>query len=135
MPSVNDWLQYTGNEDKQLKNGADYQVMNKWDNGSISLKFNDRLTVEIKPSRFDQFLLRKTVKDNVNSPAHYTTGNIETIDIIEQTVAELPSNRAYQLGNVIKYVSRHSRKNGKEDLEKAAWYLNRAIEQYQADAK
>lgn len=71
------------------------------------------------------------VPDNVNSPAHYTQGKIETIDIIEQTVSNLPPKRAYALGNVIKYVSRHQYKNGLEDLEKAAWYLNRAIEQYE----
>ena len=30
--------------------------------------------------------------------------------------------------NVIKYVGRHQRKNGLEDLKKAQWYLNHEIE-------
>ena len=34
------------------------------------------------------------------------------------------------LCNVIKYVQRHAKKNGKEDLEKAKHYLEFAIENY-----
>jgi hypothetical protein len=34
------------------------------------------------------------------------------------------------LCNVIKYVQRHAKKNGKEDLEKAKHYLEYAIENY-----
>lgn len=32
------------------------------------------------------------------------------------------------LGNVVKYVLRHGRKAGVEDLKKARWYLDRAIQ-------
>ena len=32
------------------------------------------------------------------------------------------------LGNVVKYVLRAREKNGKEDLKKAAWYLQREID-------
>jgi len=60
--------------------------------------------------------------DNVNSPAHYTTGGIETIDFIEA------KNLGYNLGNVVKYVSRAHYKGRKiEDLKKAEWYLKREI--------
>jgi len=38
------------------------------------------------------------------------------------------NNLGWNVGNVIKYVSRHERKNGIEDLKKAAWYLNDLIE-------
>jgi hypothetical protein len=34
------------------------------------------------------------------------------------------------LANVVKYVQRHHRKNGKQDLEKALHYLEYAIENY-----
>jgi hypothetical protein len=34
------------------------------------------------------------------------------------------------LANVVKYVQRHGRKNGKEDLQKALHYLEYAIENY-----
>lgn len=61
--------------------------------------------------------------DMVNAPAHYTVGGIETIDFIEA------KGLGYHLGNVIKYVVRCDHK-GKpiEDLEKAKWYIERAIE-------
>lgn len=60
--------------------------------------------------------------DMVNHPPHYTIGGIETIDFIEA------KNLGYHLGNVVKYVSRADFKGVKlEDLQKAKWYLDRAI--------
>lgn len=64
------------------------------------------------------------MKDNVNHPAHYTAGKIETIDVIEDTVADFQS---VLQGNILKYVIRYRHKNGLEDLKKAQWYLNRLI--------
>jgi hypothetical protein len=63
--------------------------------------------------------------DPVNNPAHYTQGNIEVIDYIEAKGLD----KSYNLGNVIKYVSRSAFKLNKlEDLKKAAWYLAREIQ-------
>ena len=60
--------------------------------------------------------------DPVNHPPHYRTGGIETIDFIEA------KDLNYRLGNVIKYVSRAGKKGDPiQDLEKAAWYLQREI--------
>jgi len=60
--------------------------------------------------------------DVVNQPAHYTDGGIETIDFIEA------KQLGYNLGNVIKYVSRAGKKGNRlEDLQKAQWYLTREI--------
>lgn len=60
--------------------------------------------------------------DAVNHPSHYTRGDIEVIDFIEDQ--QLP----YHLGNVVKYVARAGYKGDKvEDLKKAQWYLNRYI--------
>jgi Protein of unknwon function (DUF3310) len=68
--------------------------------------------------------------DMVNHPPHYTAGGIETIDYIE--AKEL----GYHLGNVVKYVSRADHKGQKlEDLNKAAWYLNRAIRSIENENK
>jgi hypothetical protein len=60
--------------------------------------------------------------DNIN-PAHYRDGKIEVIDYIED------KGFGYNLGNVVKYVSRAGKKSDKiiEDLEKAKWYLEREI--------
>ena len=60
--------------------------------------------------------------DPVNHPAHYKAGGIETIDFIEAKKLN------YNLGNVVKYITRADLKgNRKQDLEKALWYLNREI--------
>lgn len=61
---------------------------------------------------------------NAINPSHYTQGNIEVIDFIEDQQMD------YKEGNVIKYVSRYKYKNGLEDLEKAKWYLQRLIDAY-----
>jgi hypothetical protein len=70
-------------------------------------------------------ILPKSLKDAfdmVNHPPHYKAGGIETIDFIEA------KNLGYNLGNVVKYVSRADLKGNKlEDLQKAKWYLDRAI--------
>ena len=61
------------------------------------------------------------MKDNVNSPPHYTYGKYELIDLIEY----LP----FWKGNVLKYVYRAGYKNDElEDLKKAQWYQNKLIE-------
>lgn len=68
--------------------------------------------------------------DNVNHPSHYTDGKIETIDFIEDKKLN------FNLGNVVKYVSRCGKKKSKglsteakalEDLKKARFYLEREI--------
>lgn len=66
-------------------------------------------------------------KDNVNSPDHYTAGGIETIDYIKAKLG-IEGTINYCMGNVIKYTSRWQDKNGLEDLKKARWYLNYAID-------
>lgn len=64
------------------------------------------------------------MSDNVNHPAHYTDGNIEVIDFIED------KKLGYHLGNAVKYISRAGKKDPDkyiEDLQKAVWYLQREI--------
>lgn len=67
--------------------------------------------------------------DNVNHPKHYTQGGIECIDAIKAATADLDGFSGFCAGNVIKYVWRYSGKNGKEDLQKAEWYLDKLIEE------
>lgn len=64
--------------------------------------------------------------DVVNHPSHYTDGNIEVIDFIED------KGLGFCLGNAIKYISRAGKKYPDkeiEDLEKAVWYINRRIQE------
>ncbi|QXV71978.1 hypothetical protein [Staphylococcus phage vB_SarS_BM31] len=68
--------------------------------------------------------------DTVNKPSHYTYGKIETIEIVEQVTAAYPVKIAFSIGNALKYISRAPFKNGVEDLKKGAWYLDRAIKNW-----
>ena len=72
--------------------------------------------------------------DSVNSPAHYTRGSQEAIDIIEEAIQDAPSVETGMLqGQVLKYLLRLWLKNNStEDAKKARWYLNRLINKLEA---
>jgi len=67
-------------------------------------------------------------EDNVNHPAHYTTGNIETWDYIVDVIGEYESISVAH-AQVLKYLgSRLWNKNDPlEDAKKAQWYLTEMI--------
>ena len=69
------------------------------------------------------------MSDQVNSPSHYKQGRIEAIEVIEDVVAGAPEPvLGYLVGQALKYLLRVWHKgNPNQDLQKAAWYLNRAI--------
>lgn len=75
-------------------------------------------------------LQQRKRNDTVNHPSHYNYGDIEVIDFIEQITQHYNANVAYHIGNAIKYLSRSPHKNGKEDVEKAKWYIERAYENW-----
>lgn len=67
--------------------------------------------------------------DRVNSPNWYKMGNYELMDVMETWGL----NRDHHLASAIQYIFRSNHKNETtagevEDLEKARWYINRAIE-------
>jgi len=59
--------------------------------------------------------------DPVNHPQHYTQhpSGVECITVVE--------HMTFNVGNAIKYLWRADKKNGVEDLRKAAWYVQREI--------
>jgi len=63
----------------------------------------------------------------VNHPAHYTNGQIECIEALAAATVDLTGIEAVCTANAIKYLWRWKFKNGKEDLEKAIWYINYLI--------
>jgi hypothetical protein len=71
--------------------------------------------------------------DPIN-PSHYTAGGLECIEAIEASMSE-EAFRGFMKGNCIKYLWRYERKNGAEDLRKAQWYLQRLMEEVDADEK
>ena len=77
----------------------------------------------------DKLSLQLDRTDMVNSPAHYTQGGQEAIEIIEGAVDHAPSGQlAVFHGNALKYLLRlWLKKNPLEDARKAKWYLDRLI--------
>ena len=65
--------------------------------------------------------------DNVQHPQHYETGKFECIDVMVETQGTI-AVQDFCVCNAFKYLYRHRRKNGKEDIAKAAWYLNKYLE-------
>lgn len=59
----------------------------------------------------------------VEHPEHYVKNGVECIDVIKALVSDMNGFDAYCAGNVLKYLWRYQHKNGLEDLEKAAKYL------------
>ena len=66
--------------------------------------------------------------DNVNNPNHYQLDcGIESIEIIKRVLG-LRGFVAFCLGNILKYLIRAEKKNGKEDYKKPAnleWVIER----------
>lgn len=73
-------------------------------------------------------LLTKVDEHNpVSHPSHYTQGGIECIEAMEAAYGK-ESVKVFCLLNAFKYLWRSEHKNGKEDLEKAIWYLKKRLE-------
>ena len=81
-------------------------------------------------SKLENAKTTETQSDPVNSPTHYQTGLIETIDSIKNILGH-DKFQAYCTGNVIKYLSRYREKNGLEDLKKAETYVGFIIKSYE----
>ena len=64
--------------------------------------------------------------DMVNEPPHYKSGGMEAIDVIEAFFAD-----DFHLASAFKYLARAGKKGDYvEDLQKAAWYLQREISRH-----
>jgi hypothetical protein len=58
---------------------------------------------------------------------HYSDKAIQPIDYIDA------NNLGFYEANCVKYITRYKDKNGLEDLEKCAWYVNRLIANYKKE--
>ena len=67
-------------------------------------------------------------EDKVNHPSHYTSGGIECIDAIRESMTK-EAFCGYLKGNCLKYLWRYEKKNQIEDLEKASVYLKWLIDE------
>jgi hypothetical protein len=62
------------------------------------------------------------MKDKIN-PQHYQRDGMECIDAIKAAVQNLSGAEAYCTGSAIKYLWRWKEKGGKDDLNKAIWFI------------
>lgn len=102
----------------ELEDGRKIEIDDSWEFMKVDEPFTRKVDMQEE-------------QDMVNKPKHYTYGNIEVIDYIEQVTKNYKPELAFAIGNAIKYISRANHKNGKEDLDKARWYLNRAFEKWE----
>ena len=65
--------------------------------------------------------------DVVSRPRHYASTSIECIDAMRETQGD-EAVKDFCVCNAFKYLWRHNSKNGDEDVRKASWYLNKAVE-------
>ncbi len=64
--------------------------------------------------------------DKIN-PSHYQRDGMECIDAIKAAVQNLSGAEAYETGSAIKYLWRWKEKGGKDDLNKAKWFIQDMI--------
>ncbi|MDW4439437.1 DUF3310 domain-containing protein [Staphylococcus saprophyticus] len=154
--NVGDWIQYVENNGQerfgkvsgltglQAEKSVDNDTRIELEllNGETdSIEQNNSEWIKVRPN--EEHLLEKDYRDRfvqsndvqqrkrndtVNHPSHYNYGDIEVIDFIEQVTKHYNPNVAYHIGNAIKYLARSPHKNGKEDVAKAKWYIERAFE-------
>ena len=72
----------------------------------------------------------KEVKNNIELPNHYDWNlPIKSKAVIDEVIKDLKGNVAFNIGNALKYIIRHNKKNGVEDLKKAIQYLKWTVEE------
>ena len=105
----------------KLKVKPNYVYQVKWNNKTKKKKKDDSVE-QLDWIDYDEY------KSKIEHPDHYTLGGIETWDFIEAKKLN------YNLGNVVKYVTRCDHKGDPiEDLQKARQYLDREIQRRQND--
>ena len=70
-------------------------------------------------------------EDTVNHPSHYNYGDIEVIDYCDQVCKTYPPELAPYVFNAIKYLSRANMKNGREDIAKAKYFVERLFDKWE----
>ena len=90
------------------------------------LDYLEKLTGEVKV-HMDKDCVEDVVYDVVNNPYHYASGKYECIEVMRDTFGD-EMLKSFCILNAFKYIYRHHKKNGLEDLKKARFYLDYAIE-------
>lgn len=84
----------------------------------------EKIEKEATAIKVAQGCVKSVTKDPVKHPEHYTFGTYEVLDVI------LDWKLDYLRGNIVKYIARAGKKNSElEDLQKARFYLQKAIDE------
>lgn len=123
------WLKIVENHDRDVINTPINEAVDRVRSIREDI---DRLVKEkfVGPVDNDgNFYHPEAQNDMVNSPAHYTRGTQEAIDIIEEAIQDAPDIKAGMLqAQALKYLLRLWLKgNAPQDAKKSVWYLERLI--------
>ena len=132
--SPQEWDAYNKRHIQSLKDSDNYNKKGLTDQESIdALDTKEETDIFKNNKKFDHVTdhisnISKQLKDNVNSPVHYNSGNVECIEAIEAMLSP-QEFIGYLRGNSLKYRWRFLYK-GKpiEDAKKARWYLDKMIQ-------
>ena len=117
----------------------EYEAFEEWTKAVYwnvpKLDNNDDKVKVLAVDNDGNFYNPESQNDLVNSPAHYTRGNQECIDTIEEAIQDAPDPIVGSLQyQVLKYILRMWLKgNPLRDCRKAQWYLARLINKLEND--
>ena len=78
---------------------------------------------------FGGYQMNPEIIDNINKPSHYQGRyGMESIDVLRNFMTD-EELKGFYMGNSLKYILRHQKKNGLEDLKKARKNLDWLIEE------
>jgi len=100
----------------QTPNGHTYKVK------PVRIEKNPTTSVQTSASPVEDVSV-----DMVNHPLHYTNTSVECIQAMIETQG-IEAVKHFCECNAFKYMWRHNSKNGNEDVKKAKWYVNKAVE-------
>lgn len=72
--------------------------------------------------------MEKVNQDMVNSPSHYTRGEIDCIEALKASMTK-EQFLGHLKATAIAYLWRYDLKNGVEDVKKAKWYIERMVKE------
>lgn len=102
------------------------QIVTDSENLRAEKPFEDCMNPPIDPVK-DLLNTPLNEEDVVNHPSHYESGKFECIEVMEEALG-YDAVRDFCICNAFKYLYRHKRKNGYEDIKKAQWYINKYVD-------
>lgn len=109
--------------------GAGKQIASRGDAGVNAIGSVHSITIHKSKGRtWAEVTATSTGADMVNTPPHYTTGNIEFIEAVQSALGT-EGFIHFLRGQVIKYSWRMARKGSLlQDAEKCQWYQNKLVQ-------